>query len=70
MNEIKLIYYRDEGKYYVYDDGLCISKCNRLIDALQYFLPLITNDVEVANGCQEWTVKSYGKRVISVREGK
>ncbi len=67
MQEIKLTYNRADGKYYIYDGDLYISDCNRLIDALQYFLPLITNDVQNVVSDRTWMVKSFGKRVIYVK---
>ena len=69
MSEISLIYNREDKKYYVYDGETYIADVEALADALQYFLPLITDDVTVLEASKNETVRGYGKVVTHRRPG-
>ena len=63
MSEISLIYNTEDDCYYVYAGETYIANEQSLADALQYFLPLITDDVTVLESGDNHTVKGYGKVV-------
>jgi len=63
MREISLIYNREDKKYYVYDGETYVADVEALADALQYFLPLVTDNVTILEASKNETVKGYGKVV-------
>ena len=63
MSEISLIYNCEDKKYYVYDGETYVADEKNLADALQYFLPLVTDNVTILEASKNETVKGYGKVV-------
>ena len=61
--EISLIYNVEDDCYYVYDGENYVADQKNLVDALQYFLPLVTGDVTVLKASKNETVQGYGKVV-------
>ena len=63
--EIYLVYNRDDNHYYVYDGETYVSDNVNLADALQYFLALVTGDVETYT--EEYPAQhmriTYGKEI-------